>query len=130
MSRRMIDPQVIIKSQVVDDGVTVDLNEILEKYGFELGNSKSVTLQFYNQETEEDDIMIISCDTGEKGSIVANTAVTISKNPNGDVFIRGLLVDNLTNMNLIKYVKIPNGDYENGIMLLNTYEFDVHVIKV
>ena len=126
----MIDPQVIIKSQVVDDKELVDLHEILEKYGVPTALGKSVTLQFYSQEVEEDDTMIISDDTSDRCSVVPNTAITISKNTDGDVFIRGLLVDDLSDMNLIPYIEISNGDYEDGIILGNNYKFDVHVIKV
>lgn len=130
MSRRMIDPQVIIKSQVVDDKIVVDLNEILEKHGVQLANgSKTVTLQIYSKEVSDDNYMAIDSDTGVKAAIVINTAITITKN-NNTVIIRGLLVDNLNDMNFLSYIEILGGDYENGIILSDHYLFDVHVIKI
>lgn len=135
MSRRMIDQKTIIKSQIVDDKWRVDLNEIVEKYGWQdiVGGMylKSVTIQFYAKQAMEDDDMQISSDTGNKGAIVTNTAITISKDiDDGWVYIRGLLVDDLYSMNFMTIIYIEPGDYENGIILQNPYEFDVYVIKV
>ncbi len=131
MSRRMIDPQTIIKSQIADDKFVVDLNEILEKYGVETEYTiKSVTLQFYSKANLDDSGNWIYSDSGNKGFLIANTAITISKDTVNDVYILGMIVDNLTNMNLQHFIQIDSGDYENGIILQDTYEFDVHVIKV
>jgi len=131
MARRMIDPQVIIKSQVADDKESVDLNEILEKYGVPTSMGKSVTLQFYSKENADDSGMTINTDTIKPICyVVENTAITISKVDGDGVYINGLLVDNLTDMNLLKFINISDGDYENGIILSSTYPFDVHVIKV
>lgn len=126
----MIDPQVIIKSQIVNDKIFVDLNEVLEKYGTDSGWTKNITLQFYNQQTGDDDDMIIEIDAESKGAIIPNTTITISKDDSGDVYIRGSLVDNLYDMNFLPFVLIENGEYENGITVINPYEFDIHVIKV
>lgn len=130
MSRRMIDPQTIIKSQIVNDKWTVDLHELLEKYGFQDDfGAKHVTLQFYSKYTADDDGMGINTDTSFKGCVVINTAITIS-NYGGYVYIRGLLVNDLETMVFIPYIEILPGDYENGIILENPKDFDVHVIKV
>ena len=131
MARRMIDPQTIIKSQVVNDKSEVDLNEILEKYGTQLYDSKSVTLQFYSKENADDSGLAINTDTIKPICwVVENTAITISKVDYDGVYITGSLVDNSTDMNLLRFINISDGDYENGIILASNYEFDVHVIKV
>ena len=130
MARRMISPQVIIKSQVGDNEERVDLNEILEKYGIQIGANKSVTLQLYSQEVADDNNLLIKDDTSERCKVLVNTAITITKMPDGNVFIGGLLVDDYTGMNLIPYIMVPDGEYKNGIMLINEYNFDVHVVKV
>lgn len=133
--RRMIDPETIIKSQIADDKQTVDLNEILEKYGTQgdKGNTwaKSVTLQIYSKLVYEDITIYITSDTDTKAYIIPNGAITITKDTDNDfVYISGLIVDNLSDMNLLRYIDISDGDYENGIILLSSYPFDVHVIKV
>jgi len=133
MARRMIDPQVIIKSQILDDKYSVDLNEIIEKYGVQNELGKSVTLQIYSKRNADDSglLIVTDIDTWEPSCFVMeNTAITISKVDDDGVYITGLLVDNLTDMNLLRFMDISNGDYENGIILMNNYEFDVHVIKV
>lgn len=127
--RRMIDPQTIIKSQIADDKEVVDLYELLEKYGTKFDHGgKSVTLQFYSKETADDGSLMIVTDTDVKGIVAINTAITISEYE-GDVIISGLLF-NISYTNFIEYIEISDGDYENGIVLQSTYEFDVHVIKV
>lgn len=131
MARRMIDPQTIIKSQIVDDKEAVDLNEILEKYGTQGEYSKSITLQFYSKETADDNDFPIYSDTGVKGYIIANGAITITKlNDNNTVYISGLVVGSISDMKLLISINIDDGDYENGIILESYYPFDVHVIKV
>ena len=89
--RRMIAPEMIIKSQVVDDKYEVDLNEILEKYGTTVDNSKTITLQIYNKLIDDEDQNTLSDDNGAIGSVVVNGSITISKNSDGDVFIQGML---------------------------------------
>lgn len=126
-----MDPQTIIKSQIVDDKELVDLNEILEKYGtdYESGN-KSITLQIYSKEALDDGgTPQIVTDTSYPGYVLTNTAITITKFlDDDDIYIRGVLADNT--MNLKNFIHIPAGEYENGIILSDAYPFDVHVIKV
>jgi len=130
MARRMISPQMIIKSQIVDDKYIVDLNEILEKYGTLLDDdTKTITLQIYNKEIWEDEANSISTDDGIIGYIVVNGSITISKY-DGDVYIKGMLLS-YSDMDFIPYLEIPSGSYENiGIELADVYKFDVHVIRV
>lgn len=131
MSRRMIDTRTIIKSQIVDDKETVDLNEILEKYGTqdEYGN-KFITLQIYSKQADSDVELSINDDTNVKGYIIPNSAITITKNDVNCVYIVGLIVGDLNNRNLLPCITINDGEYENGIILFDNYHFDVHVIKV
>jgi hypothetical protein len=131
MARRMIDPQTIIKSQIADDKYSVDLYEILEKYGVPTSMGKSVTLQFYSKENADDSGLSIHSDTLRPICfVVENTAITISTVDGDGVYINGLLVDDVDDMNFLKFINISDEDYENGIILMGTYPFDVHVIKV
>lgn len=129
--RRMIAPEMIIKSQVVDDKEMVDLNEILEKYGTEFGDVgdkiKTITLQIYNKLIDDEDQNTLSDDNGAIGSVVVNGSITISKNSDGDVFIQGMLHNEGV---FIIYLEIPSGSYENGISLVGTNDFDLYVIRV
>lgn len=127
----MINPQAIIKSQIANDKSFVDLNEILEKYGTQnKWGDKSVTLQFYSKETIDNNGLVIFDDTDIVASVIINTAITITKNNVNNVFISGLIVNNMDDLNLLSHIFIKNGDYENGIPLESEKQFDVHVIKV
>lgn len=129
----MIDPQTIIKSQIANDKYSVNLNEILEKYGTqnEEDCSKSITLQFYSKEVADDSSLQISSDTDIEGYIIPNGAITITKRPDDNlVWISGLIVDDMTDMQLLRYIEIRDGDCENGIIVQSDLRFDVHVIKV
>lgn len=125
--RRMIAPEMIIKSQVVDDKYEVDLNEILEKYGTTVNDSKTITLQIYNKLIDDEDQNTLSDDNGAIGSVVVNGSITISKNSDGDVFIQGMLHNEGV---FIIYLEIPSGSYENGISLVGTNDFDLYVLRV
>ena len=127
--RRMMVPEVIIKSQVADDTFSVDLNEIVEKYGTVIDNGyKTITLQIYNKEAADDGSHNeLVTDNGYIGFVIVNGTITITKNSD-DVFIQGMLFD--TDMFFTQYLYIPSGSYENGITLGSGFEFDLYVIRV
>src|SRR5690554_733237 len=129
MSRRMMSPQEIIKSQIADDKFQVDLNEILEKYGTVTEfDGKVITLQIYNKIASDEAQNTIYNDNDFLMDVVVNGSITISKKTNDDVYIQGMLLDN--NFVLTQYLEIPSGSYENGILLQSVYEFDLYVIRV
>lgn len=129
MSRRMIDPSVVIKSQIVDDKYRVDLNEILEKHGMvtEYG-AKTITLQIYNKEASDENQNSIIIDNDYLGEVVMNGSITLSKISGDLVFIQGLLVQSGILENT--YLEISSGSYENGIILEGPNAFDLYVIRV
>lgn len=129
MSRRMIDPSVVIKSQIVDDKYRVDLNEILEKHGMvtEYG-AKTITLQIYNKEAGDENQNSIIIDNDYLGEVVMNGSITLSKISGDLVFIQGLLVQSGILENT--YLEISSGSYENGIILEGPNAFDLYVIRV
>lgn len=129
MSRRMIDPQVIIKSQVVDDKNKVDLYEILEKYGTVTRWSKTITVQIYNKFASDEEQNSLNNDNSFLGFVLMNGSIIISKDADtDDVYIQGMILDK--SYVLKNYVYVQSGSYENGIRLSSPYPFDVHVIKV
>ena len=125
----MMSPQVIIKSQVVDDKFSVDLNEILEKYGVKGEyDEKMITLQIYNQGCD-DEPLFITYDNSDIVNVVVNSTITITKFSNGTVYIQGMLFDG--NQNYIPFLEIASGNYENGIkLIMSSYMFDLYVIRV
>ena len=128
--RRMMVPEVIIKSQVVDDKETVDLNEILEKYGAVLWDgTKTITLQIYNKFATDEPQNILSDDNAGilLGYVVINGSITITKYSDGVVNIQGMLLDN--NGLYITFLEIPSQSYES-ILLNSPNEFDLYVIRV
>lgn len=132
MSRRMMSPQVLIKSQIMDDKNQVDLNEILEKYGtVTLSGAKTITLQIYNKEATDVGQNYLYDDSGMIGFVVVNGSITITKHSNGAVFIQGMLLNDFDDGVLIPFLDIPSGSYENGITLEGwESEFDLYVIRV
>ncbi len=125
--RRMMSPEMIIKSQVLDNKEHVDLNEIIEKYGTALGDGdKIITLQIYNKFAGDESQNILSNDNGMMGYVVVNGSITISKFA-GNVLIQGMLHNEGV---FIPYLEIPSGSYENGVMLTSPNEFDLYVIRV
>jgi len=130
MARRMIDPQVIIKSQIVDDKESVDLNEILEKYGTTFYSNKTITLQFYNKLASDEPNNFIYDDSESLGVVAFNGSITVTKDVNSNIFIQGRLLDSSDYLSPLTHLKISSGSYENGIILSSNFEFDVHVIKV
>src|SRR5690554_2400964 len=127
MSRRMISPQTIIKSQIVDDKFTVDLYEILEKYGTIHDGQKTITLQIYNKMASEEGLINLADDSGFIGNVVSNGTITITKAP-WALYIQGMILD--SNNDFIEFLEISEEDYESGIILGGPKEFDIHVIKV
>ena len=130
MARRMMSPEIIIKSQIADNKELVYLNEILEKYGtvtFD-GQVKTITLQIYNKIASDETQNSLNNDNGYLGNVVMNGSITITKN-DGNIFIQGMLI-NMNDNSIISYLEIPGGSYENGIMLDSPNEFDLYVIRV
>lgn len=117
---------MIIKSQIADDKNQVDLNEILEKYGTTFVDMKTITLQIYNKIVGDEKLNSLNDDSGFLGSIVVNGSITITKYSYA-VLIQGMLHDDGV---FIPYLELDNGSYENGIILSNSYEFDLYVIRV
>ena len=107
------------------------LIKILEKYGtniyYDDETVKTVTLQMYLKEVNDDSGVTIVDDNGLLGSIMLNTAFTVTKQPYG-IYIGGFLLDD--NNNFLPFIDVSDGDYNNGLMLYSNYEFDLHVIKV
>lgn len=128
--RRMMSPEMIIKSQVVDDKEMVDLNEILEKYGTEFGDVgdkiKTITLQIYNKYAVDEPQNILYHDNDIIGYVVVNGSITIMKTEDDAVFIQGMLHNAGV---YIDYLDIPSQSYES-IMLVSPNEFDLYVIRV
>lgn len=129
MARRMIDPQTIIKSQVVDDKYSVDLYEILEKYGTEHDGAKTITLQIYNKLASDEPQNYLYNNNIHIGNVITNGSITISKMSN-NIYIQGGLLDSSDYVSNIYYLNLQSGSYENGFILSNIYKFDVHVVKV
>ena len=123
----MISPQTIIKSQIVDDKFTVDLYEILEKYGTIHDGQKTITLQIYNKMASEEGLINLADDSGFIGNVVSNGTITITKAP-WALYIQGMILD--SNNDFIEFLEISEEDYESGIILGGPKEFDIHVIKV
>ena len=129
MARRMMSPQTIIKSQVVDDKNLVDLNEILEKHGTTSADYKTITLQIYNKIVTDESLNMLKNDNDDLGMAAINGSITITKHQDGEVYIRGMLLNDIGN-SIIPYFEIESGSYENGITLYNNDEFDLYVIRV
>lgn len=127
--RRMIAPETIIKSQIIDDKAQVDLNEILEKYGTDIGfGAKTITLQIYNKYASDENQNAMYNDSDIFVYVAVNGSITISKYDDFRVTIQGMLVDG--SYVLKKYAEIQSGSYENGIILSSSNEFDLYVIRV
>ena len=126
----MMVPEVIIKSQVVDDKNKVYLIEILEKYGVVIydGEAKTITFQIYNKIASDENKNSIKDDSNNIGFVVINGSITVTKWLSGEVYIQGMLVD--INKVHIPYLEIPDGSYENGIELSGIEQFDLYVIRV
>lgn len=125
--RRMLNPQMIIKSQIADDKFQVDLNEILEKYGTVINDdTKTITLQIYNKEARDESQNHIEADISIKGSVVVNGSITITKIED-DVYIQGMLHNEGV---FIPFIEI--GSYENveSVNLSSSSIFDLYVIRV
>ena len=125
--RRMLLPEVKIKSKVKDDTFNITLEELLPYFN-ETDSIQSVIIQPINQSGYDDSNIILEI-VGSPNTIydITNQIVTIGYDGGGTLMSAGLLFNKDTNQIELSLYK-RNIDLED-VRISSTYQFDLYIIK-